>query len=76
MKEKNEFLLRNSSTEKYDCLQELREENDLLKRENVILKKKIISLEMNTQIVEHSKPEIEDFKMEYALEPSDTFINT
>ena len=72
MKEKNEALLRNSSTETYDDLQELREENDILKRENSILKKKINSLE---SINELSKPEIGDFKMEYALEPSDTFIN-
>lgn len=28
---------------------------------------------MNTQINEHLK--LEDFKMDYALEPSDTFIN-
>lgn len=65
-------MLRKSTTDKFDNLQELRDENDLLKRENSILKKKIISLE---SINEHSKPEIDDFKIEYELEPSDTFIN-
>lgn len=68
MKEKNESLLQNSSTD----VRELREENDLLKRENSVLRKKICALE---SINEHAKPEIEDFKMEYALEPSDNFIN-
>lgn len=70
---KHESLLRNSVSEKYDDLQELRDENDLLKRENLLLKKRIISLEnMN----EHSKLDKEDFKIEYALEPSDdAFIN-
>lgn len=72
LKEKNESLLRKSNTDKFDDLQELREENELLKRENSILKKKIISME---NINQHSKPEIDDFKMECAIEPSDTLIN-